>query len=124
MLRGELFFELFLGVGRAHLGDFGLHVGIHRRQSQFLGALQHDLLRDHAGEQIDLLRHDLVFAGAFGLLCIGLIGLVQFGEGDGVPVHFGRDVGWRRVFARSERESGDTRGKDNKNALHLRELPL
>jgi len=36
-----------------------------------------DLLRDHAGEQVDLLRHDLVFAGAFGLLGVRLIGLIQ-----------------------------------------------
>ena len=66
---GELLFEFLLGIGRLHLVEFGVDVGVHRRQAQLFRPLQHDFVGDQAAQQVQLLRHHLVLVGGLG--CCG-----------------------------------------------------
>ena len=65
---GELLVELLFGVGRFHLVELGVDIGIDGLQAQFLRLQQHDLVGDQAAEEFQLLRFYEIGVGVFGLL--------------------------------------------------------
>ena len=126
MLRAlSLAFEFLFGIGRFDLVQFRVDVGIDRREPQLLGALQQDFIGDQAAQNLQLLRLDLVFVGALGLL-LGLrfVNLIELGVGDGVAVDRRGDAGGRLATARElERARRAPRSKGQKMAS-LAETPL
>jgi hypothetical protein len=120
---GELLLKLLLRMGGLQYVVLGLDVGVGGHEAELLGPLKHDLVVDHAAQDLDLLDI-LQISRGFPHLTLGgelrLVLFFQFREGDHAVVDAGRDVDRRRLSTGSERKQGrEQRPPDQPSMSHI-----
>ena len=109
---GQLLLKVFLGIGRLHLVDLGVDVGVGGEETELLGLLEHDFVVDEDAQEFQFLHRQLVVADAFvgtGELKSKLF--VEVGVGDGLVVNRCGHVRRRLAVAARYRKSPEQGAK-------------